>query len=313
MNRRCHRLLLEMTMTRLLRLTAILAATAALTPPASAQQQQPDWASVQITPVKVADGLYMLTGRGGNIGLSVGEDGAFVIDDQFAPLTDKILAAIRTVTDKPVRWVFNTHWHGDHTGGNENMGKAGALIVAHDNVRKRMNPAEFKDLVGSSNQAPAGALPVVTFSDQVTFHWNGETIRVLHVARSHTDGDAIAFFEKANAVHMGDTFFRGRYPFIDVASGGTVQGMIASSNQVLGMLKAGTRIIPGHGDLSGATELTAFRDMLVTVRDRIAPMVERGMTEDQVVAAKPTADLDATWGAQPERFVRSVVQSLKIR
>ena len=300
-------------MTRLPCLTLSLALTAILTVPTAAQQQQPDWASVKITPVKVADGLYMLTGRGGNIGLSVGADGAFVIDDQFAPLTDKILAAIRTVTDQPVRWVFNTHWHGDHTGGNENMGKAGALIVAHDNVRKRMNPAQFKDLVGSSSQAPAGALPVVTFSDEVTFHWNGETIHVVHVANSHTDGDALVFFEKANAVHMGDTFFRGRYPFVDVASGGTVQGMIASSNLALGMLKADTKVIPGHGDLSAPADLTAFRDMLVTVRDRVAPMVQRGMTEDQVVAARPTADLDATWGDTPERFVRSVYQSLKGR
>jgi len=299
-------------MTRVSRLgiALILAACAA---PAAAQQQQPDWASVQITPIKVADGLYMLTGRGGNIGLSVGADGAFVIDDQFAPLTDKILAAIATVTDQPVRWVFNTHWHGDHTGGNENMGKAGALIVAHDNVRRRMNPAQFKDLVGSSNQAAAGALPVVTFSDEVTFHWNGETIHVVHVANSHTDGDALVFFEKANAVHMGDAFFRGRYPFVDVASGGSVQGMIASSSLALGMLKADTKIIPGHGDLSGPADLAAFRDMLVTVRDRVAPMVQRGMTEDQVVAAKPTADLDATWGETPERFVRSVYQSLKSR
>jgi cyclase len=299
-------------MTRVSRLgiALILVAGAA---PAAAQQQQPDWASVQITPIKVADGLYMLTGRGGNIGLSVGADGAFVIDDQFAPLTDKILAAIATVTDQPVRWVFNTHWHGDHTGGNENMGKAGALIVAHDNVRRRMNPAQFKDLVGSSNQAAAGALPVVTFSDEVTFHWNGETIHVVHVANSHTDGDALVFFEKANAVHMGDAFFRGRYPFVDVASGGSVQGMIASSSLALGMLKADTKIIPGHGDLSTPADLAAFRDMLVTVRDRVAPMVQRGMTEDQVVAAKPTADLDATWGETPERFVRSVYQSLKGR
>ena len=287
-------------------------ALAALTPRPVLAQQQVDWAAVEITPVKLTDNLYLLTGRGGNIGLSIGADGAFVIDDQFAPLTDKILAAIRGLTSEPVKFVLNTHWHGDHTGGNENLGKAGALIVAHDNVRKRMNPAEFKDLVGSSNQAPPVALPVVTFSEEITFHWNSETIHVVHVANSHTDGDGIVIFEKANVVHMGDTFFNGRYPFIDVASGGSVQGMIASTNRVLGMLRAGTRIIPGHGDLTDAASLTAYRDMLVQAQGLIAPLVQRGMSEDEVVAAKPTAALDAKWGAS-ERFVRNVYQSLKGR
>jgi len=286
-----------------------LSATLIASPPASAQQQV-DWNTVQIGTEKVAEGIYMLSGRGGNIGLSVGEDGAFVIDDQFAPLTDKVLAAIRAVTDRPVRFLLNTHWHGDHTGGNENMGKAGALIVAHDNVRKRMNPADFKDLVGNSNQAPTGALPVVTFNDEVTFHWNGETIHVVHVANSHTDGDAIVFFEKANVIHMGDTFFNGFYPFIDVASGGSFQGNLASTNLVLGMLRPGVRIIPGHGPISDAAGLTAYRNMLEAARDLITPLIARGMTEDEVVAANPTAALDAVWG-NPERFVRNAYRSLK--
>lgn len=277
--------------------------------PALAQQQQPDWSKVEIRTQKLGDGLYVLFGQGGNIGLSVGADGAFVIDDQFAPLSEKILTAIRAVTDKPVRFVLNTHWHGDHTGGNENFGKTGAIIVAHQNVRRRMNPAEFADVVGRTQQAPAAALPVVTFTDGVTFHWNGETIRAVHVANSHTDGDALIQFTNANALHMGDTFFNGRYPFIDVASGGSLEGMIASSSRALEMVGPETRIIPGHGDVTDAGRLRAFRDMLVTVRDRIAPMVARRMTEDQLVAAKPTADLDAVWGAS-ERFVRGVHQSL---
>ncbi|MGE0554378.1 MAG: MBL fold metallo-hydrolase [Gemmatimonadales bacterium] len=269
--------------------------------------------TIQIRPVKLTDELYVLVGAGGNIGLSIGDDGPFIVDDQFAPLTAKIQAAIAALSPKPVRWVLNSHWHGDHTGGNENFGTAGALIVAHDNVRRRMNPAEFKELIGRSQQAPEVALPVVTFNDEVTFHWNGETIHVFHVPNSHTDGDAIIHFVGANVIHMGDTFFNGRYPFIDTQSGGSVQGMIASSDQILAMSTATTRLIPGHGEVASPAELRAYRDMLVSARDAIAPLVARGMTEDGVVAAKPTATLDATWGQSSERFVRSVYQSLTAR
>jgi glyoxylase-like metal-dependent hydrolase (beta-lactamase superfamily II) len=186
----------------------------------AARAQETDWASVEIRTVPVSTGVYVLMGRGGNIGLSIGADGAFLIDDQFAPLTEKIRAAVGAVTPEPVRFVLNTHWHGDHTGGNENMGSAGALIVAHDNVRRRMNPADFRNLVGRSNQAPPRALPVVTFSDEINFHWNGEHLHVFHAARAHTDGDAVIVFTRANVVHMGDLFFNGRYPFIDLESGG---------------------------------------------------------------------------------------------
>jgi len=266
--------------------------------------------TIQVRPVKLTDQLYVLVGAGGNIGLSIGDDGPFIVDDQFAPLTAKIQAAIAALSPKPVRWVLNSHWHGDHTGGNETFGTAGALIVAHDNVRRRMNPAEFKELIGRSQQAPEAALPVVTFNDEVTFHWNGETIHVFHVPASHTDGDAIIHFVGANVFHMGDTFFNGRYPFIDTQSGGSVQGMIASSEQILAMSNAATRLIPGHGEVASPAALRAYRDMLVSARDAIAPLVARGMTEDAVVAAKPTATLDATWGQSSERFVRSVYQSL---
>ncbi|MDH5551505.1 MAG: MBL fold metallo-hydrolase, partial [Gemmatimonadota bacterium] len=212
---------------------------------------------------------------------------------------------------EPVRFVLNTHWHGDHTGGNENMGSAGALIVAHDNVRQRMNPADFHDLVGRSSQAPPRALPVVTFSDQINFHWNGEHLHVFHAARAHTDGDAVIVFTRANVVHMGDLFFNGRYPFIDLESGGGVQGVIDAADAVLALARPDTKIIPGHGDLAGPTELRAYRDMIVSVRERVSRLKSQGMAEDQVVAASPTQAFDAAWGQNAERFVRAVYRSLE--
>lgn len=286
---------------------AALAVAGAAAGPVAGQR---DMSQVEIRTIELESDLFMLMGRGGNIGLSVGDDGAFLVDDQFAPLTDRILAAVAAVTDRPVRWVLNTHWHGDHTGGNENLGKAGAMIVAHENVYRRMNPAEFAELVGRSRQAPRAALPVVTFDDGVRFHWNGRHIRVTHIGKAHTDGDAIVHFPRANVFHMGDTFFNGRYPFVDVESGGGIDGMIAAANFVLERSSEGTRIIPGHGDLASPADLRAYRDMLETVRLRVAGLVANGRTEDQVVASAPTADLDAAWGDDPERFVRAVYRSL---
>ena len=287
----------------------LIAAAVLAAVPASATAQQ-DFSEVEIRTEQVADGLYVLFGAGGNIGLSVGEDGAFLVDDQFAPLTEKILAAVAEVTDQPVRWVLNTHWHGDHTGGNENLGREGAMIVAHENVYRRLNPAEFADLVGRSQQSAPEGLPVVTFNDRVSFHWNGEDIRVNNMPAAHTDGDALVFFTNANAVHMGDTFFNGRYPFIDVDSGGNVDGVIAIADYALANTTAETRIIPGHGEITDQTSLRAYRDMIATVRERVSEMMGEGMTEDEVVAAGPTADLDAVWGENAERFVRGVYVSL---
>ena len=288
-------------------LAAFVLGTGGVAAPAAGQQ---DMSQVEIRTIELESGLFMLMGRGGNIGLSVGDDGTFLIDDQFAPLTDRIMAAVAAVSDQPVRWVLNTHWHGDHTGGNENLGTAGAMIVAHENVYRRMNPAEFAELVGRSGQAPRAALPVVTFDDGVRFHWNGRHILVTHVGEAHTDGDAIVHFPRANVFHMGDTFFNGRYPFIDVDSGGGVDGVIAATNFVLERSSEGTRIIPGHGELASPADLRDYRDMLETVRLRVAGLVTNGRTEDQVVAAAPTADLDAAWGENPERFVRAVYRSL---
>lgn len=290
----------------------LLAAVLVLAPAAHGSAQQ-DMSDVEIRVEPVRDGIYVLFGQGGNIGLSTGPDGPFVVDDQFAPLTDKISAAIATVSEGPVRFVINTHWHGDHTGGNENFGEAGAMIVAHENVRRRMNPGEFEEVMGRTQQASEAALPVVTFTDAVTFHWNGETIRAQHVAHAHTDGDSIIWFEGANVVHMGDNFFAGTYPFIDVDSGGNVNGMIASAERVLAEADEQTRIIPGHGPVSGPDELRAFHDMLVTVRDRVQTLVDDGADLDAVLAAAPTADYDERMQMgfmNTERFVTLVYRSL---
>ncbi len=290
--------------------SGLAGALAGATTSTGATAFQQEMADVEIETIRLEDDLFMLVGRGGNIGLSVGSDGAFLVDDQYAPLTEKILAAVAAVTDQPVRWVLNTHWHGDHTGGNENLGEAGTMIVAHENVYRRMNPAEFAELVGRSQQAPRAALPVVTFDDGVRFHWNGRHVRVTHVGRAHTDGDAIVHFPAANVFHMGDTFFLGRYPFVDVDSGGGIDGVIAAANFVLARSDEATRIIPGHGPLATPVDLRGYRDMLETVRLRVARLLADGRTEDEVVAAAPTADLDAQWGENPERFVRAVHRSL---
>ncbi len=273
-------------------LKAVLACSAifgALVAPAGAQEI-----------AKVSDaGIHVIHGKGGNIGVSVGDDGVFMIDDQFAPATTAILDQIRTVSDKPVRFLVNTHFHRDHTGGNENLGKAGVLIFAHDNVRAR--------LLGKEQPAPDAALPVVTFSDATTFHMNGQTIRVFHVPAAHTDGDAMIHFVEANVIHMGDTFFNGFYPFIDSRSGGSLDGVFAAIDIVLGMAGADTVIIPGHGPVAKRGDLIAYRDMLIKARDGIRPLIADGRTVEQIVAAKPLAELDATWGGgflNPERFLR---------
>jgi cyclase len=278
---------------------------------------QQNFETVQVQAIRVAGGVYVLTGAGGNIGVSGGDDGVFLVDDQYAPLTPKIAAALKTIRDEPVRFVLNTHWHGDHTGGNENMGKAGALIVAHENVRRRMSVEQFVEAFNMREPpSPKGALPVVTFTDAVTFHLNGDEIHAFHVPPAHTDGDAIVHFRTANVVHMGDLFFNGMYPFIDVSSGGSIDGMISAAERALGMIDAETKLIPGHGPLAGRADLTAYRDMLVGVRAAVMKHVSAGWSLERVVAAKPTAKFDATWGKgflQPDKFVEIVYKDLARR
>jgi cyclase len=271
--------------------------------------------TVQIRTLPAGKGVYMLMGSGGNIALSVGKDAAFLVDDQFAPLSEKILAAVKAVTDKPVRFLVNTHWHGDHTGGNENLANAGVIIVAHDNVRTRMSSEQFIAAFNSKvPPSPAKALPMVTFSQSVAFHLNDEDMHVVHVPPAHTDGDAIIHFSAANVIHMGDTFFNGRYPFFDLSSGGSYEGMIGAVNAALPYVNDSTRVIPGHGALAGKPELVAYRDVLAKIRDRVAALIKQGKTKEQVIAAKPSAEWDATWGSgfmKPDVFLGMVYDSMK--
>ena len=269
---------------------------------------------VEIKTIALGNGIYMLMGMGGNIGVSVGDDGVFMIDDQFAPLTDKIKQAIKKLSDKPVRFMINTHWHYDHTGGNENLGNDGVVIVAHNNVRERMSKDGF--IKAFNKKIPAAtklALPVITFNDTVNFHLNNLDINVIHQSNAHTDGDSIVLFKSANVIHMGDTFFNGLYPFIDGSSKGSVNGMIKTADYVLSISDEKTKIIPGHGPLGDKKSLKVFRSMLITVRDRMQKLKDQGKSIDEIIALKPNADLDKAWGEtflNPEMFLKVLYSAM---
>lgn len=269
---------------------------------------------VEVKVTALAGSVHMLVGQGGNIGVSAGADGVFMIDDQYAPMTDNIRKALAGISPKPLRFVLNTHWHGDHTGGNENLGKSGAVIVAHDNVRTRMSTEQFiKAFDMKVPASPAAALPVITFTETVTFHLNGDEIHVFHIPPAHTDGDSLVHFRKADVLHMGDTFFNGMYPFIDLSSGGSIDGMIAAADRALLLCGPKTKIIPGHGPLAGKADLQAFRDMLAGLRQRIATLAKSGKSLAEVLAAKPSSGLDAKWGngfMKPDLFVEIIYQSV---
>ena len=270
--------------------------------------------TISVKATAIQGGVYVITGAGGNIGLSTGKDAAFLVDDQFAPLTPKLLAAVAGVTPKPVRFVVNTHWHFDHTGGNENVGKTGAVLVAHDNARRRMSTGQFIEFLKRTEPpAAVAALPVVTFTDSVTFHLNDEEITAFHVSPAHTDGDVIVYFANANVVHMGDTFILPGYPFIDLSSGGNANGVIEAADRVLALCNAQTKVIPGNGGpVSDCPTLKAYRDMIATVRDRVRAAMRDGKSLADIQAMKPSAEFDAAHKSTrtPEDFVMFVYRSL---
>ena len=265
---------------------------------APASHAQQDFSNVEIVAHHVAGSVYYLQGAGGNIGLSIGEDGVVMIDDQYAPLTDKILAAIRQLNDGEIRFVINTHVHGDHTGGNENLGKLGILILARDEVRVRL-----------AAQSPEAALPVLTYSDAITIHLNGEEVYAFPVPPAHTDGDTFIHFVDSDVIHTGDVFRTTAFPVIDTNNGGTLDGSIQALGLLIGTAGPDTLILPGHGDVSTRMDVMGFRDMILDVRDRVAPMVESGMSYEDVAAADPTAAYNDRYG-NPDRFLRAVYTEL---
>ncbi len=284
-----------------LTLTALLSTSCAVA-------QQPE---VTIKVEQIAPGVAVLFGQGGNIGLSYGEDGNVLIDDQFAPLTPKILAAVATVDPDPVKFLINTHWHYDHTGGNENLGKTGTVIMAHDNVRVRMaSPQTRGDR--TTPPSPNVALPVVTYADGLSLHLNGDEIRTVHVPHAHTDGDSFVMWKKANVVHMGDLFFnKVTLPFIDLASGGDVRGVVAAAEKALAMTNADTKFIPGHGPMATRADLIAYRDMIKAVMTSVASGIKAKRTLAQIQATKPAAKYEVP-GAfiSGDAFVKAVYESL---
>jgi len=271
---------------------------------------QNNFDSVEIKAYKMNDKIYMLEGSGGNIGLLVGQDGVVMIDDQFAPLSEKIKAAIEKISVVPVRFVINTHFHGDHVGGNENFGKDGAIIVAQSNSRLRMSTDQFNATFKQTQKAaPYDALPKVTFGDSVTLHLNGETLQVTHIKNAHTDGDAIIYFKESNIIHTGDVFVRYGLPFIDQPSGGSIDGMIAGCDVIMNLADDQTKIIPGHGAIASKKDVADYKSMLVTIRNRIVDAIKQGKTVDQVIAMDPTKEYTTSF--ERSAFILLVYDSLK--
>jgi cyclase len=302
----------KMRMTVAATMMALSAPAFAQTPPAA--PPPPDFSKVEIRTTDLGDNCYMLEGQGGNITVAAAKDELIMVDGEFAPLHDKIRAAISTVSNLPVKYLINTHFHGDHTGGNEPFAKDGATVVAEINVKNRLAAGTTNGLTGvQTPPAPPGALPTKTYTGAYKIRLRGRVADLRHIANAHTDGDTYVWFKTANVLATGDTFTNGRYPNIDFANGGNIKGMIAAADAYLKLTNAKTRIVPGHGPLADKAALLAYRSMLVTARDRMAKLVKAGKSEDDVVAAKPFSDLDAKWAPTElasKNFIRVVYHSL---
>jgi cyclase len=262
-----------------------------------------DFDKVEIKTTKVTEDLYMLQGEGGNLGVSIGEDGVFLIDDQYAPLTEKIVAAIGKLSNDKIHFVFNTHYHGDHTGGNENLGKMGIDIVAHDNVYKRL----------SDQNMDKSGLPIISFNDKLTFHMNGIHIKAKYYPHAHTDTDSIVYFEGKNVIHMGDTFFNENYPYVDVPGGGSYKGLLAVVKDTLDNIDDETQIIPGHGPLTNKAGLKVYYDVLMDINAILTPMAKQGLTLDAVKKLAPLKKYDGDYGKgfmNPDTFISIVYQDI---
>jgi cyclase len=271
--------------------------------------------NVTIKTTKLTDSLYMLEGSGGNILVSIGQDGVFMVDDQFAPLTAKIKDAISKITDKPIKFVINTHWHPDHTGGNENLGETGVIIVSHDNVKKRLSSEQFSDFFKRSvPPLSEKGLPIITFSDNMSIYQNDDQINIIHMDNGHTDGDSIVYFTKNNIIHVGDDFSDKAYPFIDISSGGTVDGLISSLKTISSIINDNTKVISGHTGISNKTKVNEYANMLTEVRNQINQMITEGKSLGEIISLQPTSKYDKVYydynNIKPKDFVTLVYQSL---
>ena len=273
---------------------------------------QTDFTKVQMKATKVAGNVWMLEGAGGNIGVSVGDDGLLIVDDQFAPLADKIRAALKGIADKKLRFILNTHWHGDHTGGNVVFGPE-ATIIAHDNVRKRLATEQKSTVFNTTTPpSPKEALPVITFDQTLTVHFNGEDIRAIHYPKGHTDGDSVIFFSASNVVHLGDDFFAGRFPFVDLESGGSVEGLVKNIGEIITKIPADAKLIPGHGPISTLDDLKSYHRMLQQTTEIVRGKISAGKTLDQIKSEGLPAEW-APWGTgfiKTDRWVETIYKSL---
>jgi glyoxylase-like metal-dependent hydrolase (beta-lactamase superfamily II) len=278
----------------------------------SVQAQQTDYSKVEVKATKVAGNVYMLEGAGGNIGVSVGDDGLLIVDDQFAPLADKIRAALKGLADKKLRFILNTHWHGDHTGGNVAFGPE-ATIIAHDNVRKRLATEQKSTVFNTTTPpSPKEALPVITFDQSLSVHFNGEDIRAIHFPHGHTDGDSVIFFSNSNVVHLGDDFFAGRFPFVDLESGGSVEGLVKNIGELVNKIPADAKLIPGHGPISTLDDLKSYHRMLQQTTEIVRKKIAAGKTLDQI-KSEGLPDEWKPWGEgfiKTDRWVETIYKSL---
>jgi cyclase len=273
---------------------------------------------LEINTTKLTDSMYVIHGSGGNVILSIGNDGIILVDDQYAPVTEKMKSVIANITDKPIKFVINTHWHPDHAGGNEKLGEEGAIIISHENVRKRLGNDQFFDSINQTIPALSKkGLPIITFSDNMTIYQNNDEIRISYLDNGHTDGDSAVYFSQNNVIHVGDDFSDKAYPFMDLSTGGSIDGLISSLHLIISMIDNETKVVAGHSGISNQTKVKDYTNMLIDVRSLIRNMIKEGKSLDEIIQSKPTSQYDTIYQdysfIKPKDFVTNIYESLRSR